>query len=316
MKKGKKRESPPETPGGASPRQYTTRVLDYNTSFLKDIPPLFSPSSTGLSICHNGPRLVLVRQEPYLELAVHGTYCRVGVVHGSSRGMPSDRKRNTKRGKIRSFSRRSRIRLMKVLSKLDRSKMPYFITLTYPSSFPSAKVAKGDLKAWLKRLMRLSPQAGVVWKMEFQERGAPHFHLLVWGLPAWSGKALERFRCWVSRSWYEVVGSADEKHLKAGTNVQRIRSWRGVMFYASKYMGKEVEVIGDEEPGRFWGVVNARALPWSVTLRVRLDWEVFYKLRRVLSKLTGRSLKGYERSWGFWAMVEASSVIALLEGFT
>lgn len=314
--KGHRKEKPPAGTGGHQTVIPIHPHDDYNTSFLKDRPSSSfsaSPSSlvspSGLSICHIVPRPVLVRQEPFLELAINGTYCHVGVVHGSSRGMPSNKRRNTKRGKIRSFSRRSRIRLMRVLSRLDKSKMPYFITLTYPSSYPSSREAKGDLKAFAKRLVRLAPTAGLIWKMEYQERGAPHFHLLVWGLDRFS---LTFLRKWVSRAWFEVVGSGDERHLKAGTNVQRVRSWRGVMFYASKYMGKEVEVA-DDEPGRFWGMLNAKALPWSVMVRVVLDWAVFYKVRRVLSKVVGRRLKGYEPDWGFWAMVNVGDFLRFLE---
>ena len=49
---------------------------------------------------------------------------------------------------------------------------------------------------------------------------------------------------WVPSAWYKSVRSGDIKHLRAGTRVERVRSWRGVMAYASKYMGK-IEALPD-----------------------------------------------------------------------
>jgi hypothetical protein len=302
--KNHRKEKPPAGTGGF--QHHDTTHNDYITSFRKSGVPL--SSDKGLSICHIFPRPVLVQPEPYLELAIDGSYCQVAVTRGKA--LKSEKRKNAKRGKVRTFSRRSRLRLMKLLSKLDHSKIPLFITLTYPEHYPTAKKAKSDFKAFAERLMRLAPFCSCIWKLEFQERGAPHFHLLVWGLERFD---LHWLRKWVSRAWYEVVGSGDEKHLKAGTNVQKIRSWRGVMAYASKYLGKEVEAVPDEEPGRFWGVWNRKSLPWSKRVRVSLGWETFFKIRRMLARLCRRSLKGYEREWGFWAMVDVGVFLKFLE---
>lgn len=59
-----------------------------------------------------------------------------------------------------------------------------FVTVTYPGQFPDPATAKEDLRVWLQRLLRIAERAGirlgVLWRMERQARGAPHFHLLVW----------------------------------------------------------------------------------------------------------------------------------------
>ncbi len=49
--------------------------------------------------------------------------------------------------------------------------------------------------------------------LEFQDRGAPHYHILITGI-------IERQK--LSRMWYEVVGSDDPRHLQAGTSIQFI----------------------------------------------------------------------------------------------
>lgn len=128
---------------------------------------------------------------------------------------------------------------------------------------------------------------------------APHFHWLLWNVPLkfdfkpesgkWAkiskgrdGKWREtvkfydgdkiatvvnansgqdRFTEWLSRNWYDVVGTGDLRHYNAGTNVKVLTSKREVFFYVSKYMGKEEDEDGCECPGRFWGVVNPKNIP-------------------------------------------------------
>ncbi len=97
-----------------------------------------------------------------------------------------------KRGIITRFSEASRRRLIRALAKTKRDRLPVFVTLTYPDNFPGDPVVwKGHLKAWLKRLKREHPKASGFWKLELKPRQsgenqgqvAPHFHLLLWGLP-------------------------------------------------------------------------------------------------------------------------------------
>ena len=105
--------------------------------------------------------------------------------------------------------------------------------------------------------------------MEPQRRGAPHFHLLLWGL-----RRSAHLLRWVSLTWYEVVGSGDGRHLQAGTRVEALRSWKGVMSYAAKYSAKMVEELpeGWEHVGRWWGIWNRAAAPvWVFEVGVTSD---------------------------------------------
>lgn len=166
-------------------------------------------------------------------------------------------KRDWTRDIIRGFTVASRRRLMRSLAKVNKSERPQFVTLTYPSEWPeNPEEWKEQLRKFLQRMKYRFPKFAAFWKMEFQKRGAPHFHMLVWGLPK---AGMKEFIAW---HWFRVVGSGDEKHLKAGTQIQRIRSWKGVMAYASKYLGKSQENI-DLPVGRFWGIFNRAGVPWS-----------------------------------------------------
>jgi len=169
------------------------------------------------------------------------------------------------RGEIRSFSRSSRRRLLRTIAKLDRRYIPLFLTLTYPAEFP------GDYRVWKKhvdtigkRMVRRWGNVAILWRLEFQKRGAPDLHFLVWGVDY-----LEMLG-WLSKAWFEVVGSGDLKHLVAGTQVAKVRSWRGVSSYVSKYMSKNREVDGSVV-GRRWGIIGRKNLKWGKPVHVALS---------------------------------------------
>jgi len=151
----------------------------------------------------------------------------------------------SKRGEIKQFSRKS-VQRLKILSRniFDLTSM---ITVTYPNKFSSnGRVIKRhlfNLKRWLRRhgLNR------GLWILEFQKRGAPHFHIIVNGF-------IDKKK--LSEAWYKIVGSGDKKHLRAGTNVGRIRLKRGLANYISAYASKAYQKQVPEnysDVGRFWG---------------------------------------------------------------
>ena len=206
------------------------------------------------------------------------------------------------RGEISQFSRESRKRMLDTLCQLRSDAiLPQFLTLTYPKQFPhESSEWKRHLDNFWKRIVRLYPQASAVWKLEPQDRCAPHYHLLVYGLPF-----TRVFKRLVSRIWYDVVGSGDSKHLRAGTEIEPIRSLRGVKAYASKrYMGKELSsdflrvcsetVSGWVNPGRFWGVLNRAFLPvgkrFSVKLPLNDAHDVIRTARKIYKNKTGRNV--------------------------
>jgi hypothetical protein len=88
----------------------------------------------------------------------------------------------------------------------------------------------------------------------------------------WRPKDMTRqaFRGWISRAWFEVVGSESLDHLAAGTNVEEMRSWHGVMSYTSKYIAKEDTDKLPEGVGRMWGCINADGIPWADIERVSI----------------------------------------------
>ena len=177
------------------------------------------------------------------------------------KGFSGSRKGGGIRGNISGFSKGSRRRLFMTVSAIPWDKLgsTFLVTLTYPGDpeyVPRDGVqAKEQLKAFRKRWERRWGPIRAVWKLEFQRRGAVHWMLAIVD----PGVEIGKLRRWVSRTWYEIVGSGDRKHLKAGTSVE---VWKGdLALYFSKYGSyKEQKEYQHQVPewyesvGRFWGL--------------------------------------------------------------
>ena len=222
------------------------------------------------------------------------------------------------RGLVRTFSRKARTRLQQTLCAIPTRHIGQgmlFVTLTYPRAYPGDwRLWKSQLHNWRKRLFKRCPRASFVWKLEPQKRGAPHFHLIVTGVPYLA-------REWLSRSWYEVVGSSDEKHLVAGTNVQQIMSSRGVAAYAAKYTAKAQQLPADWQDGvgRWWGVYGRERLGivWEF---VPLTQPQFWTACRWTYRLLGSRYRARGRgpprrySAGLWVVLDDRGARALVAG--
>lgn len=245
---------------------------------------------------------------PRVEVAIGGSMAKLV---GKITQPPSDNPGGGIRGKVCGFSRASRKRMLDLLNSIDRSTVSsvLFIDLTYPSAWPQDEtVWKRDLDAFFKRLRRRWPNAAAIWRLEFQKRGAPHFHLLLFGVQRVP-------KAWLSSSWYQVVGSGDPRHLEAGTRVRRVRSWRGVVSYVTKGMAREHPA--DRDTGRMWGIVGRKNLPIRL-LTVPLSWSQWHRVRRVLrgwlERLLGRRLAwGRRYGMGMTAYIDSDTVMGLLK---
>lgn len=155
------------------------------------------------------------------------------------------------RGDVSVFSRRSRQRLAFIASNTDIH-FTSMLTLTYPREFPNdGDDVKRNLRAFIKALRRKTSSVSLLWFLEFQRRGAPHIHIMVRGVRVY--KPMQR---WVSETWYRICGTADPRHLRAGTRLERVRNPNGARNYAVKYAHKMHQKRVPEayrNVGRFWG---------------------------------------------------------------
>lgn len=207
--------------------------------------------------------------------------------------------RGGRRGRVTVFSRASRRRLLRRIRAVDfrqagqEDHVVYFVSPTYPFEFPSAAASKCHLEAFIKRVGRQFPGAFGVWKIEPQQRGAPHYHLLL-AVPKWhlGGESPREcrswFRHWAADAWCDVVGSEDPKHRAfhhaAREFVEEPRSSRGIASYIGKYMNKP-ESGEWQQHGRWWGIINKMAMMEYVHGNVwRVERWVYLKLRRLFRR--------------------------------
>ncbi len=108
---------------------------------------------------------------------------------------------------------------------------------------------------------------------------------------------LDRFQHWVSRTWYDIVGSGDLRHFRAGTNVQPIQNFRQASAYAAKrYIAKAdlPEEIRDA-PGRFWGIMERDNAPLGQREVLRISLGDACQLRRLLRRYRRSTAKPEKR---------------------
>lgn len=217
---------------------------------------------------------------------------------------------------VREFTRKSRTRLQQYLCSIPKNHVrsgALFVTLTYPDAYPGDwPTWKRQLGAWFDRLRRRCPRAGAVWKLEPQQRGAPHYHLYVVGTPFIAKE-------WLSQSWYEVVGSNDPRHLVAGTQVQQVRSHRGVLSYAAKYVAKAQQLPADWQGGvgRWWGVFNRAAfgVSWVWMTVTTPEYDAIHRvLRKLVEHRRTRRPRGPPRpnARGMWLPLTDTAAFRLV----
>lgn len=161
----------------------------------------------------------------------------------------SNTEERKKRGQIKNLSFGSTKRARLILQNLP-NEMTHEIGLTYPRKFPrDGKVVKSHLH---KLKLRFDYRGiRMFWFMEFQERGACHFHIIV-------DKPIDEDE--LKRIWYEIVGSGDSRHRNHGAHISTIRNVAGFKKYLSAYLTKEEQKkipYFYKNAGRFWGYTRS-----------------------------------------------------------
>ncbi|MCP5025811.1 MAG: hypothetical protein GY929_05960, partial [Actinomycetia bacterium] len=204
---------------------------------------------------------------------------------------------------VTKFSRKARQRLRQRVAEVDWYELLQrvrvrigMITLTYAGNWEdlapdpdTVTTHRHRLERRLERVLGYLPP--FFWVREFQHRGAPHFHFAGVFPSRING---ERLETWLSRNWYEIVGSGDPHHLEAGTGVDWSEGLRAsdpnrLAAYFSAYStgkgGKEYQHHPPEgwanpngSAGRHWGY---RAVEF-VRAEVRLSRDQMIEVQRFL----------------------------------
>jgi hypothetical protein len=153
------------------------------------------------------------------------------------------------RGNIVGFSPKARRNLAKYIATLVVPPVGIHLTCTYGKKYPkNSSDYKTDLDKFKKRLIRLGLFG--IWVLEFQERGAPHFHLLLFPTDNESWELGE----FAARAWREVSGNTSN----SAAFVSNGATGRST-FYLALHSTK-----GNQSPpwrvGRWWGKIDTKHL--------------------------------------------------------
>lgn len=145
-----------------------------------------------------------------------------------------------KRGKVFSMSRKSWLRMTEHALRCP-IKFTRFITLTYHNVWPNdSATSKKHLQDVLKRL-KSGGVKNYFWCLEFQDRGAPHYH--IWTDAEFAGGEVALVACWREITGdYSITGVSDEPLRKT------------VAHYISKEMSKRWQKVAPKDwpSGRMW----------------------------------------------------------------
>jgi hypothetical protein len=158
-------------------------------------------------------------------------------------------------------SAKARKRLLERVAAIRAGKKMTFITLTYIEDDPNIENAKEHLHAFLQRLYRKAPKSALIWSLEFQKRGAIHFHILAFSLPYITKESIQK-------AWGDITN----QH-RPFTRIEMVRSRKKALVYVCKYMAKPASSRSGfnyapypnakEEiwTGRTWGMRRQEYLP-------------------------------------------------------
>lgn len=215
------------------------------------------------------------------------------------------------RGPVREFSRQARKRCMQYFATIDEDVVRTrctFITLTYHDDWGGdARDWHRDINTFLVWLLRSYPRAGVVWRLEFQDRGAPHWHLLV-------VNAAHIPYVDVTRVWGGIAHTESRYHGDYATKVEGVRSWKQACFYIGKYVAKVNDCPSRLPTGRCWGVRNPESIPTSMKCEL-LPLAAWRNVHSAMLAIMPEGVRAiYQRypQRGVWSMLPRNVVDDLL----
>lgn len=230
------------------------------------------------------------------------------------------------RGLITTLSRKSRLRFMRFIATLLLQNA-LFVTLTYGQTYPSVKIAKLHLREFCRRLNRLYPNAAFIWRQEFQERGAVHFHLIITDCN-FIPKSLIMLT-WANVINYVYWDFTEEDNGRFGparppfTRVERIDSVKKLTNYVSKYLAKvspdaggfndvpylHDAITGEISAGRQWGVYYRANLNYAIIVETTLLYGDWYRhMTCAMGEIWKYCHRAIYRDTGFALFYDSASV--------
>jgi hypothetical protein len=191
-----------------------------------------------------------------------------------------------KRGEIRELTWQA-LQRMRLRAVNTTTPWRSLITLTYPRLWQgNGEKVKTDLNAMLTHLRLRCGHLRYLWFLEFQKRGAPHFHILtdlelpqprvgIWRNGKRAAEHCPTVTKWLLETWTATIGNrgcSSEYELRV--EWEALRDAEGGARYVAKYACKAKQKIVPKEywsVGRFWACDRATSKMERTTLELCAD---------------------------------------------
>lgn len=163
-----------------------------------------------------------------------------------------------KKKPIRGMSASARRNFIFQLNQLGNETEAFFVTLTVQNWVDDFRLWKKQLNRTLVGLRYHFPLVSGYWRLEFQKRGAPHFHLLLFPQAGMLQKETETI---LKRYWLAALQDSSPALEANAVDVKHCRNVRKSAFYLALYQAKTDQDRTDIPTGRLWGVIGKKHLP-------------------------------------------------------
>lgn len=182
------------------------------------------------------------------------------------------------RTESRGLSLSARNRLRNYLDSLDRKKCSHFITLTFGGEVTREQMppwkAKNRLAEFGRWFVWSFPWTHAVWRLENQERGVPHFHVVAYGVVHLPNKE-------VHSAWAARGGGFTRTKRVLDANVT------DYMCKLTDEMSKTTQNDFTEDTGRCWNTWGDNAMYVSEPYEGEVSLERFRELVATLDRYRG-----------------------------
>lgn len=192
---------------------------------------------------------------------------------------PPEREEND----ITGFSIKSRLRMFNLFTRINYSLygFPIFSSNTWQHDFPSDRVEiKSFLKNYYEGLKAKLPPHKIVWKLEYQKRGAPHYHFMLLPTDRSIDFRQANYMKIINDEWLKRKKCKCDDCKKYSVKVKAVNDFKHAMIYISKELAKVGTGYHKHDLGRIWGA--SRSLNCEPIYKIKTDYKTF---RELLSKI-------------------------------
>jgi hypothetical protein len=180
---------------------------------------------------------------------------------------------------IKEFTHNSRMRLFSLITSLDYKSYgkPIFVSATFHEDMPDTQRSiKTHLDNFHKRLKRNLPPFHIIWKLEYQKRGAPHFHFILFPLDQSKDFSEEKIFKTIHSNWIELK-KCKCKHCNLYSIVSKpLNDFVHIMIYISKELGKITQNEQKHDLGRVWG--SSRNMKIVIFKKIEMPFKFYSRI--------------------------------------